>query len=100
MINLYAIGKHVPRFSFVTIWMRAIGISAISIGAASLIKRMLSARVQSNTLLIAVTVAAAVLLYMIFAYIFGLFRMSDIKPKKEKELSSYGNSRNDQEIVV
>ena len=100
LINLYAIGKHVPRFSFVTIWMRAIGISAISIGAASLIKRMLSARVQSNTLLIAVTVAAAVLLYMIFAYIFGLFRMSDIKPKKEKELSSYGNSRNDQEIVV
>lgn len=100
MINLYYIAKYATDFSFASIWMKAIGISALSICAASLIKRTLIASVQSNILLVACTVGTAVLLYFIFANIFGLFRMSDIKPKKEKELSTYGNSRNDQEAVV
>ncbi len=100
MINLYFICKHAPLFPFASIWMKATGISAISIGVASLIKKMLMISVQSNTLIVACTVGAAVLLHFIFAYIFGLFRMSDIKPKKEKELSTHGNSRNDQEAIV
>lgn len=85
LINLICIAKISPDFSFSPSWARAITFSGIAIGAASMLKKGMQMTWKANLPIMAITVITAVIIYTILAFKFGLVRISDIKPNKEKE---------------
>ena len=83
-LNLVFIARYAPLFAFARHWMSAIFISAVSIAFAGIMKRILLGRIDSQLLLVLMTVVIAASIYFIFANLFGLFRISDIRINKNK----------------
>lgn len=84
VMNLFQICRIAPQFQFGRTWLLAIGISALSVGVASVVKRIMTAAADSVILTVGTCVTAAVIVYGILAYLFGLFRISDIKKTKKE----------------
>ena len=82
--NLFFVCRVAPPFSFCNTWICTIGISVLSIGTASALKRALISVTDLIIIRVSATVATAVLFYGILAYLFGLFRISDIKNTKKE----------------
>ena len=99
-LNLLFISGIVPSFSYITPWLSGVGISAVSIGFAAIIKRVLQKLVTSQLFTVIVTVTVAAAIYFIIAYMSGLFRTSDIRLNIEKEFDKNGNSRADNKSSV
>lgn len=87
-INLIFVAKVTPAFGFSKCFLRALGVSAIAVGTAAILQRMIAARVESLAVCVGATVITAVLIYLPIAFKCDLIRISDIKSiisKKEKD---------------
>ena len=88
LFNLIFVTKIVPPFDFAKRFGLALAASAVAVGAAAPVYRIIAARLNSLVLCIGATVSVAVILYLPIAYLCGLVRISDIKSiisNKEKE---------------
>ena len=94
-INLAFISKIAPKYSFSDPWIKVCAIAIASIGVSALVKRMLLNKTDSVIIIISITMSVAILLYAILAFRYGMLRLTDIMPNKEKEQKKYGYSRHD-----
>ena len=84
-INLIGIGKPVPAFGFLRIWMTSILCAAASIGTAALVLGRITALIGSDLLFSLVCVGISVPIYFILAQALGLIKISDIKTLRKKD---------------
>ena len=84
-INLVGIAGVAPPFGFAKCFIRSLFASAVSVGVAACVQRMLVVHADSLLFCMSATIAVAVLIYLPIAYKCDLIRISDIHSIIQKE---------------
>lgn len=87
-LNLILLDRFVPEYDFCGTLVRTLGASALAVGTAAVMHRLLFAHLHSLVLCVGFTVLTAILIYFPIAFKCALIRISDIKSitsNKEKE---------------
>jgi O-antigen/teichoic acid export membrane protein len=77
--NLIFVAKYTPDFGFTKQLYRSVASTAIAVGAAAVLQRMLQVRFESVFINVIVPIAVAVVTYIPIALKSGLIRISDIQ---------------------
>ena len=88
IINLYFVAKAAPAFDFANHVVYALAASALAIGIAAIVQRLLPAHIMMSAINVGIIIITAILLYLPVVFLCGLVRISDFKSiisNKEKD---------------